>query len=174
VTPDAWERSHGGWPLKPYSPPDVAALDAFAGNASVSHLPGGFWERVVSLSVELVTDATVANRLVRVRYFAGEAAPFATVVAPFAVTASLTSAVSFAIGAQQAGAAGAASIAGGLPNLYLLPGMSLAVDVLAGVAGDAVGKVRLYRERFIMLTPAELSAQPPRRRGTADALALES
>lgn len=134
--------------LVQFGPPEVVPLADLAGNGTVAHAASGFWEEVLAVSLELAAGAAVANRQVRLSWLAGEATPFAQAAAAYAVTGSHTSQVTFAAGAQVAGAQDGPTIVTPIPALWLLPGWSLELDVLAGDAGDNLTGVRLYRVRY--------------------------
>jgi hypothetical protein len=144
--------------LRAFGPPEVIALDPFAGNAVAVEAASGFWERIEAVSFELVTAAGGAARRARVSYFAGESVPLAIVPAPFTLAASNTQQVTFAVGVEPAGANNDAAILAPLPALWLLPGWSVELGVGAGAAGDTVSAVRVTRQRYrvIELEPLEL------------------
>jgi len=141
--------------LRAFGPPDVVDLDPFAGNASVELQAEGFWTEVKAVSLELVTAVAVADRFPRLTWRALEAAPFAQALAPFALQASKTGQVTFAADVQQAGALNAATIIAPMPELTLLPGWSLTVDVVNGAAGDAISGVRCYLQRYQLIEIAD-------------------
>lgn len=134
--------------LRAFGPPEVVPLADFAGNASVVEEASLFWERVEAVSFTLACAAGGAARFPRLRWFAGEAVPFATQVAAFGTAATVTSAHTFAVDATVAGALSAASIVTPIPGLILLPNYTLVVDVQAGAAGDAITGVRVTRQRY--------------------------
>jgi hypothetical protein len=134
--------------LRAFGPPEVAALPDFAGNVSAVEKASGFWELVQAVTFLLTNGVAVANRFPRLSFFAGESVPFAQVQAPFALVASNSSRYTFALGAQVAGAANAPTIVTTLPQLVLLPGWTLKVDVVGGAAADAVSDVRVARQRY--------------------------
>lgn len=134
--------------LRAFGPPDIVDLDPFAGNASADLGADGFWTLVHAVSLKIVTAVAVADRLPRLTWKALEATPYAQALAPFAVQASKTSQVTFAVDVQQAGAVSAPTIIAPMPGLVLLPGWTLTVDVVGGAAGDAVSGVRAYVQRF--------------------------
>jgi hypothetical protein len=142
--------------LRAFGPPDVISVPDFAGNSSTIVGADGFWTLVRSVSLHLATTAAAADRLARLSWQAEDVHPFAQVVSPFAVQASHASEISFVADAQQAGAANAAAIVVGLPELVLLPGWTLTVDVVAGVAGDAVTGVRVYLQRYQLVELVDL------------------
>jgi hypothetical protein len=142
--------------LRAFGPPDVVELDPFAGNASAELHAEGFWTVITAVSLKLVTAVAVADRLPRLTWRALEQVPFAQALAPFALQASKTGQVTFAVDVQQAGALNAATIIAPMPELVLLPGWSLTVDVVNGAAGDAVSGVRCYRQRYKLIVVDEL------------------
>lgn len=131
-----------------FGPPDVVELDPFAGNASATLDAVGFWYVVKAVSLELVTDVAVADRFPRLTWHALEAVPFAQALAPFALQASKTGQVTFAVDVQQAGALNAPTIIAPMPELTLLQGWSLELDVVGGAAADDVSNVRVYLQKY--------------------------
>lgn len=134
--------------LQRFGPPDVLPLDGFAGNASVTEEASSFREIVEAVSVKMVAAAGAANRLPRLRWFAGDSVPFAQAIAQAPVTAGLTVEVCFAADANQGGTIASGALVVPMPRLWLLPGWQLTLDVLGGLAGDALSDVRVYRQRF--------------------------
>jgi hypothetical protein len=141
--------------LQRFGPPDVVPLDPFAGNAAAIEEARGFREIVQAVSVRLAADANPANRLARVRWFAGEAVPFAQAIAQAPVTTGLTVAVCFAVDGNAGGAVASGALVVPIPEILMLPGWQLAVDVVGGLAGDAVADVRVLRQRFRLLDVGE-------------------
>lgn len=131
--------------------PQVVGLPGFAGNSSVSHKASRLTELVQAVTFKLVTNGTPGNRLGRVGFYAEDTLPFAEVVAPFVVTASLTSRLTFAVDVNQGGAAGAASIIGELPPLILNPGYTIKLDVIGGLAGDTVSEAKLTVQQLLLV-----------------------
>lgn len=134
--------------LRAFGPPDIVDLDDFAGNASVELGADKLWTVVRAVSLQLADDGTVVDRLPRLTWRAAELVPFAQALAPFALQAGDTGQVTFACDVQQAGATGAATIIAPMPELVLLPGWTLTVDVVGGAAADAVSGVRCYLQRY--------------------------
>jgi hypothetical protein len=133
--------------LRGFGPPEVIPMPNHAGNAVTTEAASVFWERIEAVTFTLVTNGTAGNRRARVRWFAGESVPFAAVVSPATVPASTTSILSFVRDTQAAGAAADPTIVGILPELWLLPKWSVVVDLVGGLAGDAVSNVRICRVR---------------------------
>jgi hypothetical protein len=144
--------------LRAFGPPDVVDLDPFAGNASVDLDAVGFWYDVRAVSLELATAAAVADRFARLTWRALEGVPFAQALAPFALQASKTGQVTFAVNVNPAGALNGPTIIAPMPELTLLPGWSLTVDVLAGAAGDEVSNVRVFLQRYQLIELVETRA----------------
>lgn len=142
--------------LRAFGPPEVVPLDDFAGNVSVAEVASGFWECVSAVTVKLVTDATVAGRVPRLRWFAGEPTPFAQAQPSVGLAASHTGVFTFAVDVQESGVANGATIIAPIPKLLILPAWSVVVDVPGGVAGDAVSAVRVYRQRYRLIELEEL------------------
>jgi hypothetical protein len=141
--------------LRAFGPPEVVALDDFAGDGSVELAVSKFWTVVKSVSLELVAGVGVADRLPRLTWRALEQLPFAQALAPFPLQASDTGQVTFA-DVQQAGAVGAPTIIAPMPEYVLLPGWTLTVDVVNGAAADAISGVRCYQQRYELIVVDEL------------------
>jgi hypothetical protein len=134
--------------LRAFGPPDVVPLDDLAGSESTVIGADGFWTVVRAVSLELAAAAAVADRLPRLTWSADGTVPFAQALSPFPLQAAHTGRVTFAVGVQQAGAANAASIIAPMPELCLLPGWTLTLDVVSGAAADALSGVRAYLQRY--------------------------
>ncbi len=111
-------------------------------------VPGTVLERVMSLSFVLVADANAANRICRVEYLAANGDVFASVAAPFTVTAAITSRLTFGVGLQQFGANAAAQIGGPLLPIKLRSGLSVRVAVLNVQVGDQISVAYLSVEQW--------------------------
>lgn len=144
--------------LRAFGPPDVVDLEPFAGNASVDLDAVGFWYDVRAVSLELVTGVAVANRLARLTWRALEGAPFAQALAPFPLQALHTGQVTFAVDVNEAGALNGPTIIAPMPELTLLPGWSLTVDVVGGAAADAISNVRAYVQKYQLIELEEAHA----------------
>lgn len=143
--------------LRAFGPPEVIALDPFAGNAKAIEAASGFWEQIEAVSFAISTGVGGPARRAQVSYFAGESVPFAIVSAPFTLAALTNQHVTFAVGVDPAGANNGAAILAPLPALWLLPGWSVELAIDAGAAGDSVGLVRVTRQRYrVIELPAEL------------------
>lgn len=134
--------------LRAKGPPNVVVLDDAAGNGIIEHAASGFWERVEAIAVRLRTDVTVADRFPTVSYFAGEPTPFAQVIAPFDIGATHTARFTWATGVFPGTSGAGSAFVAALPRLWLLPGYSLALSVIGGVAGDVIDQARLYLQQF--------------------------
>lgn len=134
--------------LRQFGPPEVVALPSFAGNGSATEKVDDWWELVESLSLHLVASATVATRFPRVRLFAGSAIPFAQFQAAVGTAASQSSTYTFTRDVTESGVTSGATIVTQLAPLMMLPAWTAVVDVIGGVAGDAVSGVQVYRRRF--------------------------
>lgn len=141
--------------LRAFGPPDVVPLDDLAGNADAALGADGHWTVVKAVSLELAAAAAVADRFPRLTWSTDGVTPFAQALAPFAVQATRSSRVTFAVGAQQAGALNAASIIAPMPELWLLPGWTLTLDVVGGAAADELTGVRAYLQRFELVELAD-------------------
>lgn len=137
--------------LRAFGPPDVVKVDPFAGDASALIGADNKWTVVKAVTLELVTSADVAARIPRLSWLADEGVPFAQALAPFSIAAAHTSQVTFAVDVHEAGAANGPTIIAPMPELVLLPGWELELDVVAGVAADAIKNVRVYLQRFVLV-----------------------
>lgn len=142
--------------LRAFGPPDVVKVDPFAGNAKATIGADNKWTVVKAVSLELETAIAVAARQPRLSWVADEQVPFAQALAPFAVAAAHTSQVTFAVDVNEAGAANAPTIIAPMPELVLLPGWDLELDVVAGAAGDVVKNVRVYLQRYVLVAVKHL------------------
>jgi hypothetical protein len=137
--------------LRAFGPPDVVKVDPFAGNGSALIGADNKWTAIKAVTLELDTGAAVAARLPRLSWLADEGVPFAQALAPFSIAAAQTAQVTFAVDVNEAGAANGPTIIAPMPELVLLPGWELKLDVVAGAAGDAVKNVRVYLQRFVLV-----------------------
>ncbi len=143
-----FDLGDGSYALRAFGPPEVDELAGFAGNATNVANVSSFWEEILAVSLLLTADGTVVTRTPRLSYRAGEATPFAQVIAAFGRAAAAASRFTFAVDVTATGALSAASIVTPIPRLLLLPGWSVLLDVLAGVAGDAATEIRVTRQRW--------------------------
>lgn len=155
--------------LRAFGPPEVVELDGGTGAATPTESANGYLELVTAVSVSLAAAGGGGVRTPRLRWFAGEAVPFAEVVAPFTVASGSTSQVTFAAGVYPAGANNAPTILVPIPALLLMPGYTLELDVLAGAAGDTLAGVRVSRQRFQLVDACD--ADEPASNGSVNALA---
>lgn len=126
--------------------PTVAS---FAGNASGTYKAAdGYIERLVAVSFLLtaVGGATARNGRVSIEDQAGGI--LGQAVAAFTVAAGNASQLTFGVGLDDSGANNLGSIVAPLPDVQLAQGFKVVVDVIAGLAADTVGTVRLTVERF--------------------------
>jgi hypothetical protein len=137
--------------LRAFGPPDVIKVDPFAGNAAALIGADNKWTKIKAVSFELDCAAGGAARTPRLSWLADEAVPFAQALAPFTVAATIHSQITFAADVQQAGAANGPTIIAPMPELTLLPGWELKLDVVAGAAGDTVKNVRVYLQRYVLV-----------------------
>ena len=137
--------------LRAFGPPDVVKVDPFAGDVAAAIGAEGKWTEVKAVSFELDCAAGGGVRTPRLAWFADDTAPFAQVLAPFTIAASNAAQVTFAADVQPAGQDNGPTIVAPLPELMLLPGWTLALDVVDGAAGDTVTNVRVYLQRYILV-----------------------
>lgn len=137
--------------LRAFGPPDVVKVDPFAGNASTAIGADNKWTKIKAVTFELDCAAGGAARTPRLTWLADEDVPFAQALAPFTIAATNVAQVTFAADVQQAGAANGPTIIAPMPELTLLPGWELELDVVAGAAGDTVKNVRVYLQRYVLV-----------------------
>lgn len=137
--------------LRAFGPPDIVALAPWTGPGHSEYQTARFWERIEAVTLHLHTDANVSPRRPTVSYFAQSAVPFAAVISPFSIDASLDCTFTFAIGLNSVGADDDTVIAGALPPLWMLPGYTLQVGADAAGAGDTHTNILLTRQRFVLI-----------------------
>ena len=124
--------------------PSVAAMFS-------SEVGGGYWSRLLSLHVRLVTDANAADRQVLVEY--RDDADNRYMVSGAPVTQSASDTVDWLFDAFQAQAEWEVdgSVLVPLKPLLLLPGHDFRVFVANLQVGDQLSRIRFWRERFYPL-----------------------
>lgn len=140
----------GAPPLRRHSPPELVIAQApGAGLNFTQAVNDGLWWRVLSVSARLDTDATVANRTVRIEYRGQDAVPFLIAGNPVTYPAS-TVAEDFVYSVWQTEGAwevGTANL-GVLPAVLLQPAQDFRLTVVNIQAGDALTRIRFMVERF--------------------------
>ena len=101
-----------------------------------------FW-RVRAVSFQLVTSATVANRIVYLDMLDGDGKRLGRFSSGYTQTASLTSVYTFGVGMNVYGANAAASIGAPLPDLWLRKGCELSIGVTAIDTTDQLSVIRV-------------------------------
>jgi hypothetical protein len=135
--------------MRRYGPPElVLGASPAATTHFASGPPAGYWMRLLSLHVKLVTDANVAARELVVEYRDVQAQRFALYGAPTTVAASTTIEYVFSIFQPQAEWPVASTILVPLGPDLLYPGCDFRVFVVNLQATDAVSEVRFQRELF--------------------------
>lgn len=121
----------------------------FAGNVNKDvDIGGTYVERVTAVSFTLVNGADVGSRYASVAFLDESGVALAQAVAPFATAATITTRYTFAVGAQQGGAANLAAITTALPAIFLQATYKVRLSVVGGFAADAVSAVRVLTDRF--------------------------
>lgn len=145
VSPAIDQRVGGG---RIYSP--TVANPAAGAEISVT-VPGNCFWKVLTMRAPLVTDATVANRRVHVRY-TRDGIPFPIMIDTFSdvdQTASLTRTYNFGHFSDQTTRTDGGAIQIALPDQFLLKSATTLTTVTTGlVAGDNWGDVVLWVEEF--------------------------
>lgn len=136
-------------PLRRYGPPEyvVEPTPAVASHF-VGDIGGGYWTRLLSVHVRLVTDANVANRTVLVEYRDDADRRYMLSGAPVVQTASDTIDWTFDVFQGQAEWEIDDTVVVPLKPMLLLPGHDFRVFVDNVQAGDQLSLVRFWRERF--------------------------
>lgn len=143
---------------------DTVAFDAVgAGVDMTRQVPGQAIERPRSLVVRLVTDATVGNRFVEVRYEDGNGGVFGLEGAALAIAASQDLLLAFNASRGSSERVAGSSLLSRLPDGFLSPGHLLRVHVVGVQAGDQLSAGRLLVERY-STDPAILRRGKERRR----------
>lgn len=112
------------------------------GTATLAVPDPGAWY-IAALTFRVVTDATVATRTPVITVLDGSSIPMAVASGGFGITASLTTDYSYAAGLYEWDFAGSLFASGPAPQVPLLPGDTVSLSLSAGVAGDAISRVRL-------------------------------
>lgn len=137
--------------LRAFGPPEVVELDDFLGNGSVELAASKFWTVVRAVCINVNAANLAVNRFPRLTWRAIDDAPFAQVISPLPVAATVVTNVSFAVGVQQFGNGQAGTLVVPIAELVLLPGWTLTVDLVGGQAGDKVTGVRAYQQRYQLI-----------------------
>lgn len=149
-------------PLYRYGLPEyVKGQSPAAGAAFTESVGGAYHQRLVSLFVRLVTDATVANRSVFVEYLDGEGNRFAVNGAPVDQAASSTNDWWFSAFQTDAAWPIDSTIIVPLSPILLPPTFSWKVSAVNLQAGDALSRVRFVRERFYTADPGSNERRSP-------------
>lgn len=109
---------------------------------------GTYWERLRSLSFQLVTSAAVASRQVTLLILDQDGVELAAIPAATAQIASLTRKYTFLPDVSQQSGPVSGRFLGTLPTFFLRSDWTVKVEVALIDAGDQVSHVRLNRERF--------------------------
>lgn len=136
-------------PLERYGPPEYVKGDSPAAGAMFSsEIGGGFWTRLLSVHVRLVTDANVANRTVLVEYRDDGDNRYMISGAPVTQAASTTTDWTFDVFQAQAEWTIDDTVVVPLKPLLLLPGHDFRIFVDNVQATDQLSRIRFWRERF--------------------------
>lgn len=107
-----------------------------------------YWERLASLSFQLVTDGNAANRQVALTVRGGDGVALATFPAASVQAASLTYQYTFAPQLSSFNTVVGLAVTSPGPAWFLQPQWSLVVTIGAVQVGDQVSNIRYNRERF--------------------------
>ncbi len=129
-------------------------LENFAGNLTgTRNVIGNYAERLASLSLTLTCVGGAGVRFGLVSLLDQDGIAVGAVSSPFSVAAGFASRLSFTLGGDSGGAANAAAITTGLPNIFLPPAYSIVVSVTGGLAADTVSNLRGIVDRFSTAPP---------------------
>lgn len=132
-----------------YGPPEYVKGDQPAAGAMFSsEVGGGYWTRLLSVHVRLVTDANAADRTVLVEYRDDADLRYMVSGAPVTQPASTTTDWTFDPWQAQAEWEVDATVLVPLKPLLLLPSHDFRVFVDNVQAGDQLSRIRFWRERF--------------------------
>jgi hypothetical protein len=122
----------------------VFAPGGIAGNGTITiQVPDpGSW-CIVSVAFRVVTDGTVATRTPVITILDGTGANIAAAAAGFGITASSTTDYAYTSGLAEWDQSNNAVASGPAPSMRLVPGDSITITLGAGVAGDAISRVRV-------------------------------
>ena len=137
--------------LRAFGGPDVIKLEPFANSGSAVIGADNKWTKVKAVSLDLIASAAVGARAPRLRWLADEQVPFAEVVPPYTIGPGIASRITFAVDVQQAGANDATALVVPIPELTLLPGWELELDLLGFDVLDQVVDIRAYVERYTLV-----------------------
>lgn len=147
-------------PLVRYGLPEyVRAASPAAGASFVQELGGSFYVRLVSLFVRLVTDATVANRTLRLEYRDEGDNIYCVQGNPVTYPAASTEDYSFSVFQPRGEWEVAATNLVPLHPILLPPTHDFAVTVTNVQAGDQLSRIRFVWERFY--TTSQPRVLPP-------------
>jgi hypothetical protein len=145
-------------PLARLGLPELLKAESPAAGANFQYnVEGGFYERVLAISVRLVTSADAADRTLYVEYRDDADVRTGISGAPVTQSASTTTDYFFSAFLGQPDWAVAATVLVPLAPLLLLPthDWRLVVDTIQ--ATDALSRIRVWRERFYTTdTPSTL------------------
>lgn len=135
--------------LRRYGAPELVlgASPAAAANFTGED-PSGFWWRLLSVHVRLVTSADVAAREVDVEYRDVQDQRFALYGAPVTVSASDTVDFVFSVFCPRAEWEVAGSVLVPLGPDLLYPGCDFRIVMTNAQAADQLSRIRFQRERF--------------------------
>lgn len=136
-------------PLRRYGPPElVFGANPAAGAHFAAEVGQGYWARLLSVHVRLVTDANVANRELVVEYRDVQDQRFALYGAPVTVPASDTVDYVFSVFQPRAEWEVDSAVIVPLGADLLYPGTDFRLFVVNVQAGDQLSRIRFQRERF--------------------------
>lgn len=136
--------------LRRVAPPElVIAPTPAAGVNFTKAVNDGYWWRLLAITCRLGTDATVANRTVRVEFRGADAVPFVVCGNPVTYPASTSSEDFFFSVWQPEGAweVGGANL-GILAPVLIQPTQDFRITVVNVQAGDTLTRIRYMVERF--------------------------
>ena len=128
----------------------LASVTKPAAGANLSHKPSGsYWSLVDSMSFQLVTSSTVADRLVTLSVLDGTGIAVATIPAASTQGASTTVQYTYLSNfSSQTGLVGGAQLSV-FPGVFLQPDYTISVTVASIDTTDQLSNIRVYYQRFV-------------------------
>lgn len=137
-------------PLVRYGLPELVKAESPTAGANFTvSLPGGFFTRLLAVSVRLTPDGNAANRTLYIEYRDDEGVRTAISGAPVTVPASDTTDFMFSAWLGQPDWEVASTVVVPLAPIILPPTHSWRIIVDSIQAGDTLTRIRYWQERFL-------------------------
>lgn len=118
------------------------------GAQAVVNVPGSRNFRIMAVKCIFVASAVVANRTIKMVWKDGDGVDWMVVPATANVVASSTTTVTFNAGGGASYVAGDGSLVVSIPDIFVIGGHSVALDVTNFDAGDQFQNIHWYWEEF--------------------------